>query len=233
MTHQYIIQTINGYSFRLLWDGNLDSTEHASYEQAAEPVIGIVLDGSENITSEEWRAAYLEALRALHILKGLVNALHYSGKVIDDEDAFKDWPAEQLQQWVNNIRYLLYEQTSWKLSETDTDILVSGMIVFRELLDARVPEILQVSPFNPGYVYLLQSPTTAYKIGRTRDPKNRMKTFGVQLPFEVEFICLIKTQNMTELESRLHAKYADKRINGEWFRLTLEDVEYIKGLASS
>lgn len=87
------------------------------------------------------------------------------------------------------------------------------------------------APRNPGYVYLLQSPTSAYKIGRTRDPNNRMRTFGVQLPFEVDFICVIKTGDMYELERRLHERYADKRIRGEWFALDSEDVEYIKGLA--
>ncbi len=34
-----------------------------------------------------------------------------------------------------------------------------------------------------GYVYLLQSPTGYWKIGRTSDPNDRMKTFSVKLPF--------------------------------------------------
>lgn len=84
---------------------------------------------------------------------------------------------------------------------------------------------------RPGFVYLIQSPTGAFKIGRTKDPNNRMKTFGIALPFEVEYLCLISTQNMNSLESKLHKKYADKRINGEWFNLSSEDVEYIKSLA--
>jgi hypothetical protein len=82
-----------------------------------------------------------------------------------------------------------------------------------------------------GYVYLLQSPTSAYKIGRAKDPANRAKTFGVQLPFEVEFIALIKTDDMYALELELHTQYADKRINGEWFNLDAADVETIKSMA--
>lgn len=82
-----------------------------------------------------------------------------------------------------------------------------------------------------GFVYLLQSPTSAYKIGRTKDPQSRMKTFGIQLPFEVEYACLIETPDMYDLESRLHSRFAKKRINGEWFNLTNDDVEYIKSLA--
>lgn len=82
-----------------------------------------------------------------------------------------------------------------------------------------------------GYVYLIQSPTQAYKIGRTRNPDNRMETFTVKLPFEVEYVCVIQCEDMYGLERELHQRFADKRVNGEWFSLTLEDVEYIKGLA--
>jgi hypothetical protein len=84
---------------------------------------------------------------------------------------------------------------------------------------------------RPGYVYLLQSPTGAYKIGCTSDPDNRAKTFGVKLPFEVDFIALLQTSDMPSLESRLHRQFKEKRVNGEWFALDPADVEYIKGLA--
>lgn len=82
-----------------------------------------------------------------------------------------------------------------------------------------------------GHVYLLQSPTGAYKIGRAKNPEHRLKTFGVQLPFEVEYIAVIPTPDMYALELELHALYAAKRINGEWFALDAADVETIKALA--
>jgi hypothetical protein len=82
-----------------------------------------------------------------------------------------------------------------------------------------------------GYVYLIHSVTGHYKIGRTSDPQNRMKTFTVKLPFEVEYVCIIACEDMHQLEWDLHQKYHDKRVNGEWFQLDPDDVEYIKGLA--
>lgn len=85
---------------------------------------------------------------------------------------------------------------------------------------------------KPGYVYLLKSDKGHYKIGRTVNPESRSKTFGIQLPFDVAFECLIKTENMFGLEVELHARFADKRTTGEWFDLSPEDVEYIKGLVS-
>lgn len=83
-----------------------------------------------------------------------------------------------------------------------------------------------------GYVYLLQSISGHYKIGRTQDPERRVKTFAIQLPFEVEYVCLIETLNMVELEKDLHLRFAAKRLNGEWFDLDAEEVEYIKGLVT-
>lgn len=83
---------------------------------------------------------------------------------------------------------------------------------------------------NHGFVYLVQSPTGSYKIGRTKDPDNRMKTFSVKLPFEVDYVCVIETGDMYQLERSLHQQYASKRVNGEWFMLDTGDVECIKRL---
>lgn len=82
-----------------------------------------------------------------------------------------------------------------------------------------------------GYVYLIQSPTGAYKIGRTVNPSNRLKTFTVKLPFEIELLATIQTPDMYQLESELHNRFVDKRVNGEWYALSPADVEYIKSLA--
>lgn len=81
-----------------------------------------------------------------------------------------------------------------------------------------------------GYVYLIQSTSGAYKIGRTVNPDNRLATFSVKLPFEVEYVCVIQCDDMYYLERQLHAHFADKRVNGEWFNLSPDDVDYIKGM---
>jgi hypothetical protein len=82
-----------------------------------------------------------------------------------------------------------------------------------------------------GYVYVLQSPTGYYKIGRTRNPQNRIQTFGVLLPFEVAYLYVIATTNMVLLETRLHQRFAEKRAGGEWFALDENDIAYIAALA--
>lgn len=78
----------------------------------------------------------------------------------------------------------------------------------------------------PGYVYVIKSPTGAYKIGRTIDPDNRLKTFSVKLPFEVEYLYVIPTCDPRGLEGELHNKFKDKRINGEWFSLDDDDLAF-------
>jgi hypothetical protein len=84
---------------------------------------------------------------------------------------------------------------------------------------------------NRGYVYLVKSPTGTYKIGRAKNPWNRVKTFGVKLPFEVELIHLIECEQYHDVEANLHARFASKRVNGsEFFALTDEDVAYIKSI---
>lgn len=84
---------------------------------------------------------------------------------------------------------------------------------------------------SAGYVYLLRSISGHYKIGHAADPANRLRTFNVKLPFEVEFECIIKTSDMRKLESDFHMKFQHRRVNGEWFSLSSADVEYIKAFS--
>jgi hypothetical protein len=88
---------------------------------------------------------------------------------------------------------------------------------------------------NPekGYVYLIRSVTGHYKIGYSRNPDDRLRTFSVKLPFEVEFEHLIPSDDMRADERMLHEKFEDKHVNGEWFDLAPEDVAYIKSLGGA
>lgn len=135
-------------------------------------------------------------------------------------------------------------QTSWNISIEEKDgfldkvkhgTLMIDKIKRREEQIARSMAkkngvILPSRSPKSGYVYLIKASTGHRKIGRTVNPQNRMKTFNIKLPFEVEYEHLIKTNDMLMLESQLHNKFSEKRINGEWFDLDGSDVEYIKSL---
>lgn len=82
---------------------------------------------------------------------------------------------------------------------------------------------------KPGYVYLLKG-GGCYKIGKAQNPEKRSETLAIQLPYPVQLIHYIPAKDPRVYESELHEQFADKRLNGEWFDLSDEDVAYIKGL---
>jgi hypothetical protein len=81
-----------------------------------------------------------------------------------------------------------------------------------------------------GVVYLLKS-AYGYKIGRTRSVPDRMRTFGVQLPFIYTIPLCVWFGDCHAAERRYHDAFASKRINGEWFDLEESDIELIRKAA--
>jgi hypothetical protein len=84
---------------------------------------------------------------------------------------------------------------------------------------------------SPGYVYLIKG-NGVYKIGRSKKLDQRLTYFELKLPFPIEMVHTIYSNDYAGLERKLHDLYNSKRINGEWFELALEDVEYIKSIRS-
>lgn len=125
------------------------------------------------------------------------------------------------------------EKIELKLRE-QIETLQSKNIGLKEDIKALNTEIKRLSKAprqESGYVYLLKMVNGEYwKIGRTKTPNKRISTFDVKLPFPVECEHLIETKNMYTLESELHKKFASKRVQGEWFLLAQEDIDYIKSL---
>lgn len=80
-----------------------------------------------------------------------------------------------------------------------------------------------------GWVYVLkQIGGENYKIGHTKNLDDRMYLFRVKLPFKVEFEITIQTADRRKLETELHNHFKDKRVDGEWFTLSNEDLDYIR-----
>jgi len=87
------------------------------------------------------------------------------------------------------------------------------------------------SKAKPGIVYLIRENQGGFfKIGKSTDFKRRKSSLNLHLPVGYEVIHTINTQDIDRLERELHARFASKRMQGEWFDLTEEDVVSVKGI---
>ena len=78
-----------------------------------------------------------------------------------------------------------------------------------------------------GQVYLLKH-HDAYKIGKSFDASRRYKEIRTQMPHKTEEIHVIQTDDPPGIEAYWHNRFKDKRLKGEWFKLTPNDVKAFK-----
>jgi len=78
-----------------------------------------------------------------------------------------------------------------------------------------------------GYVYIIHTDHST-KVGRSKNVKTRIGAIGTQLPHKILWTESFKVDDMYNEELKLHEEFKDKRINGEWFDLSDEDITIIK-----
>lgn len=91
---------------------------------------------------------------------------------------------------------------------------------------------LNRSPFNtvpPNFVYLITAEQYVgiYKIGLTNDVTRRLNDMQTGSPYTLYAIRSYQVENAVAVEAMLHAFFHKKRIRGEWFNLTAQDIQYI------
>lgn len=83
------------------------------------------------------------------------------------------------------------------------------------------------APLVAGSVYLFKS-GEFHKVGRSNSVGRRAYEVGLQLPERVEVIHEIETDDPEGIEAYWHRRFAARRANGEWFRLTADDLVAFK-----
>lgn len=68
---------------------------------------------------------------------------------------------------------------------------------------------------------------TPVKIGYSSNesPISRFNQFRTYAPYGSEILGFVILTNAKEIETALHLKYANKRLFGEWFEITIEEVQ--------
>jgi glucan-binding YG repeat protein len=126
----------------------------------------------------------------------------------------------------------LLPKTSVNVTEAISPVVHTQKIYLFESNHKDLEDIINsptLTGIAPGYVYFVQEYMNgSFKIGKTKHIEKRMNVFGVKLPFENKLIYLIKTSNHHQTEATFHKHFSSKRLEGEWFALTKDDITWIK-----
>ena len=78
-----------------------------------------------------------------------------------------------------------------------------------------------------GNIYLILefSDYDFYKIGVSQNIHKRRKKLQTGNPEDLIVIKTFKSKNPFKLEKMLHMCYSKNRVNGEWFKLSMEEVK--------
>lgn len=86
-------------------------------------------------------------------------------------------------------------------------------------------------PRKAGHAYVIRKPgDTLYKIGFSKNVQSRMKQLG--LDYKPEIVHLVSSDHAFFAEQFLHCCMNEWRVEGEWFALPSQAVEWIKSIST-
>lgn len=105
---------------------------------------------------------------------------------------------------------------------------VNAIEILRQIPIASLGESVNNGEVKYGFVYLVKGHPGEYKIGRTNLVDRRLSELGATASIEQELVHEIKTDDPAGVEAYWHRRFADKRMRGEWFKLSPDDVKTFK-----
>lgn len=83
-------------------------------------------------------------------------------------------------------------------------------------------------------VYFIQAETLGLiKIGVATDIQSRLRSLQASCPDRLVVLGLLTCHNFGQQEREVHARFADARAHGEWFRPTVELLDFIRNYAET
>ena len=92
----------------------------------------------------------------------------------------------------------------------------------KEVVAWKIPNV------NVGYVYLIQADNGLTKIGNSENPEERLSQLQQNSPCQLNLYYCQFVKNSKHLEKFLHVKFASKRVRGEWFNLSADELAQAK-----
>lgn len=75
------------------------------------------------------------------------------------------------------------------------------------------------------YVYAIGHPEGFVKIGRSKDPQQRLNALQTSSPYDLWLVAQLPADDGSSLEAELHDSLEPKRVRGEWFELDYTDFD--------
>lgn len=94
-----------------------------------------------------------------------------------------------------------------------------------------LPPKVRTEP-TAGFAYLISGPDGLYKIGHSVSPEKRLQQIAPKR-FGLALLAAVPTASPRELEGWLHDAFAHRRVSGEWFMLSEEEVSLIRSIPTA
>jgi hypothetical protein len=105
------------------------------------------------------------------------------------------------------------------------EALISAKTILRLIPEGKIDDDIS----GWGYLYLLRANSGKYKIGYTADLARRINELQIANAGKIKLIDYAIALGTRAIEQDIHKHFAHKRVRGEWFQLSKQDVEALRG----